>query len=237
MRRLFYTLASVFAIILVVIVAITARITVEVRKTNTTLESGDNVKLEKLVVSEVTHSVFYAPQYVAINLGFFKEEGLDIELINSGGADKVMTAVLSNQVDIGFAGPEAAVYIYNEGKEDYAEVFAQVTKRDGSFLVAREKTDNFSWTDLKGKHVLPGRKGGVPYMTLEYVLKKNGLDVTKDLNLDTSISFDAMNSSFVGGTADYVTSFEPAASNLQKEGAGYIVASVGAPTDEIPYTA
>lgn len=237
MRRLFYTLASVFAIILVVIVAITAKNTVEVKKTNTTLESGDNVKLEKLVVSEVTHSVFYAPQYVAINLGFFKEEGLDIELINGGGADKVMTAVLSNQVDIGFAGPEAAVYIYNEGKEDYAEVFAQVTKRDGSFLVAREKTDNFSWTDLKGKHVLPGRKGGVPYMTLEYVLKKNGLDVTKDLNLDTSISFDAMNSSFVGGTADYVTSFEPAASNLQKEGAGYIVASVGAATDEIPYTA
>ena len=128
MRRLFYTLASVFAIILVVIVAITARNTVEVRKTNTTLESGDNVKLEKLVVSEVTHSVFYAPQYVAINLGFFKEEGLDIELINGGGADKFMTAVLSNQVDIGFAGPEAAVYIYNEGKEDYAEVFAQVTK-------------------------------------------------------------------------------------------------------------
>lgn len=136
-----------------------------------------------------------------------------------------------------FAGPEAAIYVYNEGKEDYAEVFAQVTKRDGSFLVAREDLDNFCWTDLKGKHVLPGRKGGVPYMTLEYVLKKNGLDVVNDLNLDTSISFDAMTSSFVGGTADYVTAFEPAASLLEKEGAGYIVASVGSATEEIPYTA
>ena len=148
-----------------------------------------------------------------------------------------MTSVLSNQVDIGFAGPEAAIYVYNEGREDYVEVFSQITKRDGSFLVAREKTDNFNWTDLKGKHVLPGRKGGVPYMTLEYVLKENGLDITNDLNLDTSISFDAMNSSFVGGTADYVTSFEPAASMLEKEGAGYIVAAVGSATEEIPYTA
>lgn len=237
MKRLFYTLISVFAIILVVIVAIIGK------KNNTNInqdinsKSGEILELQKITVNEVTHSVFYAPQYVAINLGFFKEEGLDIELINGGGADKVMTSVLSNQVDIGFAGPEAAVYIYNEGKEDYAEVFAQVTKRDGSFLLARENTDNFAWTDLKGKHVLPGRKGGVPYMTLEYVLKKNGIDVINDLNLDTSISFDAMNSSFVGGTADYVTSFEPAASNLEKEGAGYIVASVGAATEEIPYTA
>lgn len=237
MKRLFYTLISVFAIILVVIVAIIGK------KTNTNInqdinsKSGEILELQKIKVSEVTHSVFYAPQYVAINLGFFEEEGLEIELLNGGGADKVMTAVLSNQVDIGFAGPEAAIYIYNEGKEDYAEVFAQVTKRDGSFLIARENTDNFAWTDLKGKHVLPGRKGGVPYMTLEYVLKKNGIDVINDLNLDTSISFDAMNSSFVGGTADYVTSFEPAASNLEKEGAGYIVASVGAATEEIPYTA
>lgn len=216
MRRLFYTLASVFAIILVVIVAITAKNTVEVRKTNTTLESGDTVKLEKLVVSEVTHSVFYAPQYVAINLGFFKEEGLDIELINGGGADKVMTAVLSNQVDIGFAGPEAAVYIYNEGKEDYAEVFAQVTKRDGSFLVAREKQTIFlDW--FKRQTCTTRKKRWSALYDAWICTKENGLDVTKDLNLDTSISFDAMNSSFVGGTADYVTSFEPAASNLQKK--------------------
>ena len=241
MKRLLYTALAILVVIIAVLIAVASRetsndITNDNLPTNI---SGDAMKvdLEKITVSEVTHSVFYAPQYVAMNLGFFKDEGLEVELINGGGADNVMTAVLSNQVDIGFAGPEAAVYVYNEGKEDYAEVFAQVTKRDGSFLVAREKTDSFSWSDLKGKHVLPGRKGGVPYMTLEYVLKKNGLDTVNDLNLDTSISFDAMNSSFVGGTADYVTSFEPAASQLEKEGAGYIVAAVGSATEEIPYTA
>lgn len=240
MRRIVYTILAILVIIIAVWIAIASRNTNDVITNDIT--SGDvstntPAKLEKITVSEVTHSVFYAPQYVAMNLGFFEEEGLEVELINGGGADNVMTAVLSNQVDIGFAGPEAAIYVYNEGKEDYAEVFAQVTKRDGSFLVAREDTDNFSWTDLKGKHVLPGRKGGVPYMTFEYVLKKNGIDIANDLNLDTSISFDAMNSSFVGGTADYVTSFEPAASQLEKEGAGYIVAAVGSATEEIPYTA
>ena len=235
MKRLVYAALAILAIIIAVIIAIFSRNTAP---SNDSLGTkNEQVELQKLTVSEVTHSIFYAPQYVAMNLGFFEEEGLEVELINGGGADNVMTAVLSNQVDIGFAGPEAAVYVYNEGKEDYAEVFAQVTKRDGSFLVAREKTDNFAWTDLKGKHILPGRKGGVPYMTFEYVLKKNGIDIVNDLNLDTSISFDAMNSSFVGGTADYVTSFEPAASQLEKEGAGYIVAAVGSATEEIPYTA
>lgn len=241
MRRLVYTALAILVIIIAVLIAIFSRdtsneITNDIPGTNVSGEETPK-ELEKITVSEVTHSIFYAPQYVAMNLGFFEEEGLEIELINGGGADNVMTAVLSNQVDIGFAGPEAAIYVYNEGRDDYAEVFAQVTKRDGSFLVAREDTDNFAWTDLKGKHVLPGRKGGVPYMTLEYVLKKNGIDVVNDLNLDTSISFDAMNSSFVGGTADYVTSFEPAASQLEKEGAGYIVAAVGSATEEIPYTA
>lgn len=236
MRRLVYTALAILVIIIAVIIAIIGR---DTAPTNPDLPSpsGEQVELQKISVSEVTHSIFYAPQYVAMNLGFFEEEGLEIELINGGGADNVMTAVLSNQVDIGFAGPEAAIYVYNEGKEDYAEVFAQVTKRDGSFLVAREDNDNFAWTDLKGKHVLPGRKGGVPYMTFEYVLKKNGIDIVNDLNLDTSISFDAMNSSFVGGTADFVTSFEPAASQLEKEGAGYIVAAIGSATEEIPYTA
>ena len=146
--------------------------------------SGDNIR-QKITVSEVTHSVFYAPQYVAINLGYFEEEGIEIELINGGGADNVMTAVLSNQVDIGFAGPEAAIYVYNEGAEDYAEVFAQLTKRDGSMLVAREKINNFTWDMLKGKHILPGRTGGVPYMTFEYVLKNNGINPKTDLNMDT----------------------------------------------------
>ena len=240
MKRFLYTVLAILVVIIAVVIAIVSRDSSNGITNDTTKNlSGDETpkELEKITVSEVTHSIFYAPQYVAMNLGFFEEEGLEIELINGGGADNVMTAVLSNQVDIGFAGPEAAIYVYNEGRDDYAEVFAQVTKKDGSFLVARENTDNFSWTDLKGNHVLPGRKGGVPYMTLEYVLKQNGIDVVNDLNLDTSISFDAMTSSFVGGTADYVTAFEPAASLLEKEGAGYIVAAVGSATKEIPYTA
>ena len=148
-----------------------------------------------------------------------------------------MTSVLSNQVNIGFAGPEASIYVYNEGKEDYCQVFAQMTKKDGSFLVAREKNDNFKWQDLKGKTIIPGRKGGVPYMTLEYVLRKNGLDPKKDVVLDDSIKFDLMAGAFTSGTADYVTLFEPTASLTQNENKGYIVASVGEAAGEIPYTA
>lgn len=188
-------------------------------------------------VNEVTRSVFYSPQYAAIALGYFADYGIEVELTTGQGADNVMTAVLSGQSDIGFAGPEAAIYVYNEGKEDYPQVFAQLTKRDGSFLVSREKTDNFSWQDLKGKTVIPGRKGGVPRMTLEYVLKQNGIDISKDLVLDDSISFDLMAGSFAGGNADYVTLFEPTASLTESSGIGYIVASVGKEAGEIPYTA
>ncbi len=197
----------------------------------------DNQELKTIQVNEVTRSVFYAPQYVAINNGYFKENGMDIELTTGQGADAVMTAVLANQCDIGFAGPEASIYVYNEGKEDYTQVFAQMTKKDGSFLVARNQTDNFSWQDLKGKTVIPGRKGGVPYMTLEYVLKKNGIDPQKDATLDDSIKFDLMAGAFASGNADYVTLFEPTASLTQNEGKGYIVASVGEAAGEIPYTA
>lgn len=192
---------------------------------------------ERLVkVSEVTHSVFYAPQYVAINLGIFEKHGLKVELINSQGADKVMTAVLSNQVDIGFAGPEASIYVYLQGKEDYPQVFAQLTQRDGSFLVGREEED-FDWKNLEGKHVLPGRKGGMPYMALMYVIRQNGLDPDTDMNFDNSISFDAMTGAFLGGVGDYVTIFEPTATMIENEGRGYIVASVGEAAGEIPYTA
>ena len=148
-----------------------------------------------------------------------------------------MTAVLANQCDIGFAGPEASIYVYNEGKEDYTQVFAQMTKKDGSFLVARNQTENFSWQDVKGKMVIPGRKGGVPYMTLEYVLKKNGIDPQKDTTLDDSIKFDLMAGAFASGNADYVTLFEPTASMTQEQQKGYIVASVGEAAGEIPYTA
>ena len=196
-----------------------------------------NEKNELVKVSEVTRSVFYAPQYVAIENGYFKENKIDIELTTAGGADAVMTQVLSNQANIGFAGPEASIYVYNEGKEDYTEVFAQMTKKDGSFLVAKEDTKEFKWEDLKGKKIIPGRKGGVPYMTLEYVLKKNGLDPKKDLKLDDSIKFDLMAGAFTSGDANYVTLFEPTASLTQKENKGYIVASIGKEAGDIPYTA
>ncbi len=188
-------------------------------------------------VNEVTRSVFYAPQYVAINNGYFEKRGINIELTTGQGADAVMTAVLSNQCDIGFAGPEASIYVYNEGKEDHTQVFAQMTKKDGSFLIARNDTENFSWQDLKGKTVIPGRKGGVPYMTLEYVLRQNGIDPETDVVLDDSIKFDLMAGAFTSGNADYVTLFEPTASLTEKEGKGYIVASVGEAAGEIPYTA
>ena len=193
--------------------------------------------LVKVRLNEVTHSVFYAPQYVAINQGFFKDVGLEIELTNGGGADKVMTAVLSGQSDIGFAGPEAAIYVYNEGKEDYSVVFAQLTKRDGQFLMGRKPEPDFKWSNLKGKNIIGGRKGGVPEMTLEYVLRKNGLTPGKDVEINTSVQFNLMAGAFTGGQGDYVTLFEPTASIMEKEGKGYILASLGKDSGEIPYTA
>ena len=223
---------NIFIGIVVIVIVIVAIVSITVLKHKNTNNDVKNIK-----VSEVTRSVFYAPQYVAINNGYFKENGIEIELTTGQGADAVMTSVLSNQVNIGFAGPEASIYVYNEGKEDYCQVFAQMTKKDGSFLVAREKNDNFKWQDLKGKTIIPGRKGGVPYMTLEYVLRKNGLDPKKDVVLDDSIKFDLMAGAFTSGTADYVTLFEPTASLTQNENKGYIVASVGEAAGEIPYTA
>ena len=202
-----------------------------------TRPSKNDTAIKTLKVNEVTRSVFYAPQYVAIANGFFEEEGLKIELTTGQGADNVMTAVLAGQCDIGFCGPEASIYVYNEGKEDYCQVFAQMTKKDGSFLVAKTKSENFNWQDLKGKTVIPGRKGGVPYMTLEYVLKQNGINPQTDLTLDDSIKFDLMAGAFTGGSAEYVTLFEPTASMTQDAGKGYIVASVGEASGEVPYTA
>lgn len=220
--------------ILVILLMLAIAITITVYKSQ---DKTDTQKLQNIKVNEVTRSVFYAPQYVAINNGYFANEGINIELTTGGGADTVMTAVLSNQADIGFAGPEASIYVYNEGKEDYCQVFAQMTKRDGSFLVSKTDTDNFSWQDLRGTTVIPGRKGGVPYMTLEYVLKKNGIDPQKDVNLDDSIKFDLMAGAFTSGDAEYVTLFEPTASLTEKENKGYVVASVGKEAGEIPYTA
>ena len=225
---------TIMIIILVaVIIGIIAAVVININKNSTKDENG--TKLVRL--NEVTRSVFYAPQYVAIAQGYFKEKGIEVEITTGQGADKVMTAVLAGQSDIGFAGPEASIYVYNEGKEDHTQVFAQLTKRDGSFLVARDKTDEFDWNQLKGKTVIPGRKGGVPYMTFEYVLKQKGINPSTDVNLDDSISFDLMAGAFAGGNAEYVTLFEPTASMTEEQGAGYIVASVGAEAGEIPYTA
>ncbi len=194
-------------------------------------------ELKEITLIEVTHSLFYTPQYVALTQGFFEEEGLKIELVNGKGADKVMAALISGEAEIGFMGPEASVYVYNQGKDDYAINFAQLTQRDGSFLVGREKEDNFSWTDLKGKEVLGGRKGGMPEMTLEYVIKKNGLQIPEDVNVRTDVQFDVLAGAFVAGEGDYVALFEPVASSLEKEGKGYIVASIGEAGGYIPYTA
>ena len=226
MKKVIITIICILAIATIIIVSFVA----------THREKIDN-EIKTIKVNEVTRSVFYAPQYAAIANGFFEQEGFKIDITTGQGADNVMTAVLAGQCDIGFCGPEASIYVYNEGKEDYVEVFAQLTKRDGSFLVSKNKTDNFSWKDLKGKTVIPGRKGGVPYMTLEYVLKQNGINPKTDLTLDDSIKFDLMAGAFTGGTAEYVTLFEPTASMTQDAGKGYIVASVGAASGEVPYTA
>ncbi|HZK56629.1 MAG TPA: ABC transporter substrate-binding protein [Desulfosporosinus sp.] len=193
--------------------------------------------LTKVKLSEVTHSIFYAPQYVAMTQGFFKEEGLDIELSNGAGADKVMTAVLSGQADIGFAGPEASVYVYNQGKEDHSVVFAQLTTGDGTFLMGRKADPDFKWSDLQGKTVIGGRKGGMPAIVLQYVLSKNGLTAGKDVFIDTSMQFAAMPGAFIGGQGDYAIIFEPTASSMVKEGKAYIVASLGKESGEVPYTA
>jgi NitT/TauT family transport system substrate-binding protein len=173
---------------------------------------------------------------VALNEGFFEDEGIDIELILTPGADKVAAAVLSGDVQIGLCGPEATIYVYNSGEKDYLVTFAGLTKRDGSFLVSRKKINNFTLDNLKGKYVIGGRKGGVPEMTFEWALKQNGIDPKKDLTIDTSITFAAMQGAFIGGTGDFVTLFEPNALQVEKQGFGYVVASVGVLGGEAPFT-
>jgi len=191
----------------------------------------------KIRLNEVTHSIFYAPQYLALSLGYFEEEGLEIELINGGGADVSMNAILSGAADIGFMGPEAAIYVYTQGRKDYPIIFGQLTKRDGSFLVARQPDENFDYSKLQGKEIIAGRKGGMPAMTLEYVLNQHGLYDGQNITLRFDIKFDLMAPAFESGTGDYVALFEPVASSLEQRGTGYIVASIGADSGEVPYTA
>lgn len=193
--------------------------------------------LTKVKVAEVAHTIFYAPAYVAISKGYFEDEKIEIDLTLTAGADKVTAAVLSGDVDIGFCGSEATIYVYNSGEKDYLVNFARLTKRDGAFLVSRKKYDNFTLEDLKGKTVIGGRQGGMPEMTFEWALKQNGIDPKKDLNIDTSVAFPAMEGAFIGGDADFVTLFEPNATNVEKEGLGYVVGYIGNWGGEVPYTA
>ena len=194
-------------------------------------------ELTKVTLNEVAHSIFYAPQYVAIEEGYFAEEGLDLTLVTGFGADKTMTAVISGEADIGFMGAEASIYAYQEGATDPVVNFAQLTQTAGNFLVAREEMPDFKWEDLKGRKVLGGRKGGMPEMVFEYILKKNGLDPEKDLSIDQSIDFGATAAAFTGDdSADFTVEFEPSATALEKQGAGYVVASLGVDSGYVPYT-
>ena len=193
--------------------------------------------LTPVTLNEVAHSIFYAPQYAAIELGYFKEEGLDLTLVNGAGADKVMSALVSGDADIGFMGSEASIYTYAGGAEDYAVNFAQLTQRAGNFLVARQPDENFTWDKLKGRKVLGGRAGGMPQMVFEYILKKNGIDPKLDLSIDQSISFGLTAAAFTSDDSDYTVEFEPFATGLEREGSGYVVASLGTDSGYVPYTA
>jgi len=221
MKKIIYGI--VVLVILIVIVSLTAI-------------NKDNGNLKKIKVAEVAHTIFYAPQYAAHSLGYFEEEGLDVEIILTSGADKVTSAVLSGDVEIGFCGSEATIYVYNGGYNDYLINFAALTKRDGSFIVSREKIEDFSLEDLKGKSVIGGRIGGMPVMTFEWALRQSGINPKTEVEIDTSIAFGAMSGAFIGGNGDFVNLFEPQALEIEKAGYGYVVASLGELGGVVPYT-
>ena len=229
MNKWFKRIAAIFSVI-----AIIGATFMGCGKVNDKRTESTNLKTIRL--NEVVRSVFYAPMYVAINEGFFEEEGLAIDLSTGQGADKTMQQLLSGNVDIGFSGPEQVVYIYNQGREDYPVVFGQLTQRDGSFLVGREEEENFDWSSLKGKEIIGGRPGGIPEMALEYVLKQNGLNPENDVKMVTNVDFTATAGAFKSGIGDYVALFEPTATMLEKDGAGNIVSSIGNEAGNISYT-
>lgn len=202
--------------------------------TFSTPKEDDN--LTTINLAEVSHTIFYAPQYAAIQNGYFEEEGLEINLILTPGADKVAAALLSKDADIGLSGSEATIYVYNGGEQDYLKTFAQLTQKDGSFLVSRTPIENFTLEDLREKTVIGGRRGGMPEMTFEYVLRQNGMDPKTDLTIDTSVEFAAMGGAFIGGDDDFVTLFEPTALEVEQQGYGYVVASIGELGGVVPYT-
>lgn len=229
MNKCFKRIAAIF-----IVIAIIGATFMGCSKVNDKRTESTNLKTIRL--NEVVRSVFYAPMYVAINEGFFEEEGLAIDLSTGQGADKTMQQLLSGNVDIGFSGPEQVVYIYNQGREDYPVVFGQLTQRDGSFLVGREEEENFDWSSLKGKEIIGGRPGGIPEMALEYVLKQNGLNPENDVKMVTNVDFTATAGAFKSGIGDYVALFEPTATMLEKDGAGNIVSSIGNEAGNISYT-
>ncbi len=223
-------LLSFFLVLMLAVCALSA-----CGKADDTNKDGD--AKTKVVLNEVAHSIFYAPMYVAIEEGYFADEGIDLTLVTGFGADKVMTAVLSGEAEIGFMGSESSIYTYNEGATDYVVNFAQLTQRAGNFLVAREEMPDFTWDDLKGKYVLGGRKGGMPQMVFEYILKQNGIDPAEDVEINQGIDFGATAAAFAEGQGDFSIEFEPGATTLEKGGKGYVVASLGEDSGYVPYTA
>lgn len=220
MKRFFLYFIGVFLIVLISIFMLFDK-----KKTD----------VKKIRVGEVTHSVFYTPFYVSIEKGYFNEYGIDIDLSLISGANNVISSVLSGEVDVGFCGPEATIYIYNEGEKDYVKSFAGLTKRDGQFILSRKKNDNFKYTDLIGKEVLAGRTAGMPELNFENALLHENIDKEK-VNINTSVDFASLSSAFISGTGDYVNLFEPNATKMEQQGFGYVVASVGEKSGEMPYT-
>ena len=209
----------------------------EKEEKETGAEASQREELQKVTLNEVAHSIFYAPQYVAIEEGYFVEEGIKLEVVTGFGADKVMASVLSGESDIGFMGSESSIYAYQQGANDPVINFAQLTQRAGNFIVAREEMPDFQWTDLVGKDVLGGRKSGMPEMVFEYILKQKGIDPDQDLNIDRSIDFGSTAAAFAGGQGEFSVEFEPSATALEQEGSGYVVASCGVESGYVPYTA
>ena len=220
----------ILALVLITVLAVTSLLACS-------KEESKEPGMTKVVLSEVAHSIFYAPMYVAIEKGYFAEEGIDLVLVTAFGADKVMTAVLSGEADIGFMGSESSIYTYNEGATDYVVNFAQLTQRAGNFLVAREEMADFTWEDLKGSYVLGGRKGGMPQMVFEYILKQNNIDPDKDLEINQNIDFGSTAAAFSEGQGKFTVEFEPHATSLEEAGKGYVVASLGEDSGYVPYTA
>lgn len=220
-----YYIYLVIASILIIIIAIWSF-----------TKDRQNSTLEKITIGEVTHSVFYAPMYVAIENGYFEEEGIDIELVLTSGADKVSAAVLSGDVEVGFAGAESAIYIYEKGEKDYLQIFSGLTKRDGQFILSRTKIDNFELEDLYGKEILVGRSSGMPALNFLNALKNENID-PKKININYSVDFAALSGTFIGDTGDFVNLFEPNALRLEQEGYAYVVESIGKLSGEMPYTA